>query len=51
MGRRNYPETGFAEIGRENSAPWTTFPSIRLERSRFAADAFACCWADDGCDL
>jgi uncharacterized protein len=27
------------------------FPTGRLERSRFAADAFACCWADGGGDL
>ena len=37
------PETGLWEI-RVGAAPVTvTLPRTRLERSRFAADAFACC--------
>jgi len=38
------PETLFGEINR-----W--WPRSRLERSRFAADAFACCGADGRGDL
>jgi len=37
------PETGFAETWSGSEFDDTALPPSRLELSRFAADAFACC--------
>jgi len=50
VGNRKYLETRFLEFQRPAFAD-STLPISRLELSRVAADAFACCGADGRGDL